>query len=441
MTEKEKVTIGIPCYGPVPPEILDSYMRFGYHMGRREPEYDFFLAIKSKSEQFRARNAIVEAALQVDSQWLLMLDDDHILDNHQDLVGKLIQHLKDDPERGIVGALYAQRGSDYLPVVMREYEGGPSFMIYEDLSWQLQMVDITGGGCMMINMKLFDKIDSPWFAPEFEFGTDIQICRKAREAGFTVWCDTSISIGHLRETREIIEIKPLDRLEGELQFPSPNLLKPYQLDACEFSGKTLIELGKIGEEHRLNSLEPDRDHLYEYYSDLGIETFARNVWFHSREDVNRYDLETLELFGKSNVGRGVDHYCGSGPVGFVFARLGHFVVFCDANKYCRDFIEWRIKKYGLADAVVVAKLPEPDASYDFVLLLDAIEHMNPEGLEEEMEGIIGMLKVGGVILTNYFDNRDYTNPQHINMDKGRVRRTMVRLGLRAVTIYFWQKWR
>src|SRR5512135_812805 len=75
-----RIVIGIPCWDKVPPEVLDDYMRFAYYLGRRYTEHEFWLGIKTKSEQFRARNSIVEAAYQVNADYLLMMDDDHIID-------------------------------------------------------------------------------------------------------------------------------------------------------------------------------------------------------------------------------------------------------------------------------------------------------------------------------------------------------------------------
>ena len=65
MLKKERVFIGIPCYQSVAPEVLEDYMRFAFYLGRRYQEYDFFLGIKTKSEQFRARNAIVLSLIHI----------------------------------------------------------------------------------------------------------------------------------------------------------------------------------------------------------------------------------------------------------------------------------------------------------------------------------------------------------------------------------------
>ena len=58
-----RIMIGIPCYRDVAGETLEDYMRFAFHLGRRT-EHEYVMGIKTKSEQFRARNGIVEGALQ-----------------------------------------------------------------------------------------------------------------------------------------------------------------------------------------------------------------------------------------------------------------------------------------------------------------------------------------------------------------------------------------
>ena len=62
-----RIMIGIPCFGSAPAETLEDYMRFAYHLGRRYREYDFFLSVIPKQEQFRARNAIVKASIEINA--------------------------------------------------------------------------------------------------------------------------------------------------------------------------------------------------------------------------------------------------------------------------------------------------------------------------------------------------------------------------------------
>ena len=96
------ICIGIVAYDGLDGQVAQDYMRLMFHLGRRHPEYEFQLAIRWKSEQFRARNSIVKAALQFGADYIWMLDDDHILDIGQnrgassayDLPIKLVKHLE-----------------------------------------------------------------------------------------------------------------------------------------------------------------------------------------------------------------------------------------------------------------------------------------------------------------------------------------------------------
>ncbi len=193
--DKPIITIGIPCYQGAGAETLCDYMRFAYYLGRRYQEYDFFLAIKSKSEQFRARNNIVEAAIQVGSRYLLMIDDDHLIDTDDtvgpsekyDFLHVLLAHMKGNPKTGIIGCLYYTRGGDCRPVLMLMGENGKHYWIRdEQIDYKLQEVAVQGGGIMLMDMRIFDDIPSPWFEPELEFGTDFQISMKAKKYGWKI---------------------------------------------------------------------------------------------------------------------------------------------------------------------------------------------------------------------------------------------------------------
>lgn len=215
-----KVCLGIPCFQSADFQVLEDYMRLAFHIGRRNPEIELMLGIKGKSEQFRARNAIVKAALQNACEFIWMLDDDHIIgfdagnepSIQYDILRALLARMETKPKAGVIGALYWQRGGDYLPVIMDEHpDGKPFFMHPAEVANGMQRVKVTGGGCMLIRSSVFDKIPEPWFAPEHEYGTDIQLCKQVRAAGFEVWCDTSIEIGHLRMEREVVSSKLIGR--------------------------------------------------------------------------------------------------------------------------------------------------------------------------------------------------------------------------------------
>lgn len=451
--EKEKVCIGIPCFAGVTYEVLSDYMRFAYHLGRRNQQYDFYLAVKGKSEQFRARNAIVESAIATGCDWLFMLDDDHVIDvqktlgpnDQYDFLSKLIQHLKDDPEKGIVGALYFQRGATCDPVIM--WKNPPAYTFYQmsDISRRLQKVDVTGGGAMCINMKVFDKIDSPWFQPELGQGTDIQICEKVRAAGWGVWCDTSIELGHIMTDREIVTSKNAQKIRVEAsewmnredirQAPALktyNYTDEYQRDVEEYTGRDQATLSAMREEYNDRFFHYfDPENTEEYYRNLGIYQIARNSGYHSLENVTQEGLVILSLFNPNIQAKGLDFGCGTAPIGFELAMRGHTVDFVDIpGSEAERFVKWRCEKYAMTDRCGF----ELSEGYDWVLLLDSIEHLHPLKARGILTDIIDRIAPGGSIVTNYWSNHDFANPEHICMRHSDIKQVLEDAGMTMMPI-------
>lgn len=448
---KPIICIGICAYVSPDEKVVEDYMRLMYHLGRRCQEYDFQLAIKWKSEQFRARNAIVKAALQMNADYLLMLDDDHIFDykDHThgsndltfegyaayDIPVKLVKHIESDPNRGIVGALYYQRGGACWPVIMHEKDGLPFFLHYSEVSGKMQKVDVTGGGCMMINMKVFDKINEPWFDAEHEFGTDIQLAKQVREAGFEVWCDTSLQVGHIQKESRIISsdnIKDaLSEIEVEKSWKLNEHLADYRHDAEEYLGVPLGNMGDIANEYSVSTIG-QYDDLKQYYASKGKEQLARQVLFHHTEPM----VEQMNYFhAMINVNQpsyGCDFGCGSAPVTFEFAKHHKFdfVDIDGAGAY--EFLKWRCKKHEINAGF---KLKGP---YDYVFMLDSLEHI--KDWKETLTLISEHLKKGGALITNYFANHDTENPEHVSMDHDGVREWLKSLGFKPnKNEAIWQK--
>ena len=67
-------------------------------------------------------------------------------------------------------------------------------------------VDYTGFGWVLIKNGVFENLEYPWFAPKMQVfesgavqdmcGEDVSFCLDAKEAGFEIWCDPRIRVGH-----------------------------------------------------------------------------------------------------------------------------------------------------------------------------------------------------------------------------------------------------
>lgn len=428
-----RIGIGLPVFQSLAPAVAFDYMRMFYSFGRRYPKHDFFLLTRTKSEQFRARNAIVETALQFGMDYLLFLDDDHVINwqgTQESTPYNFLQQLIDH-KKPIVGCLYYHRSGDYRPVLMKEV--GPhqyAFLADNEITGGLQQVDVQGGGCMLIDMKIFDKIKPPYFEPEQQtegknLGTDIQLCRKAKAAGFSVWCDTSIVVGHLRNDPEIVTSDNRDSFIAENALKGrvlddwivDNWLVEYRKDVEEYTGFEPQEI--IDRAYQYNDVYRVKFSQYDdpkdYYRSLGIEQLCRQYFYHCKKEIAYDGLVILKNFRRGVSAQGIDFGCGSAPVGYELLKMGHRMDFVDIEGTpAYEFLKWRVEKSKYKDRVGWSVY----GPYDFALFLDTIEHL--PNWEEELDNIIGRLKPKAALVTNYFSNTDNQNPEHVSMDKKAV---------------------
>ena len=144
-----------------------------------------------------ARNNLAEAAR---GEYIFWVDDDVL--PPPDTIKKLYAHDKD-----IVSGLYFSRQPPHYPQIHmfddKDCRFASSVVDYERNA--LIEIDACGAGCMLIKRKVFDKIKKPYFnyvpATETEpkMGEDYYFCKKVKEAGMKVYCDTSVICKHIGE--------------------------------------------------------------------------------------------------------------------------------------------------------------------------------------------------------------------------------------------------
>ena len=437
MTSRKKVIlIGIPCFQGVSAETLEDYMRFAYYLGRRYTEYEFCLAIKSKTEQFRARNAIVLEARKIQADYLLFLDDDQVIEvdgilgpsSKYEFLRKMIQLDKD-----IVGGLYWQRGGTYNPVALYQVDDVKYKLLNaDDITNGPQRVDVVGGGCMLIKMGVFEKISEPFFEPEHTYSTDIQLCRKAKhEAGLEIWLDSSISIGHVIKEQNVIHSGNIDQFIadrkkkidnnfvrenfGNLPPLREHIMNEFRQDVIEYlkiDPEKLVELANSHEKHQKKFY--DYEDKEKYYREAGLSYLARACFIHQNEATKPIDEFILKNFN-TNKGIGLDFGCGAAPITFELCKRGYKVNFIDIDGSPNfEFLKWRAKKYGLYNKTAFFPQTIPHG-LDFVLCLDSIEHL--ENWREVITEIADSLVEGGILITNFIILGDRDNQEHIFMDK------------------------
>lgn len=148
-----------------------------------------------------ARELAVRRFVESDFTHLLMLDADH--KHPARIIQRLARWVIMKPEIKIVGGLNFRRGEPYDPCA---YVLGEDNTYYAPREWEkgLLEVDRIGTGSLMVHRDVFEAIREPWFyhdgSGEFSdgwFSEDIVFCKKAKDAGFRIFCDTSTISPHL----------------------------------------------------------------------------------------------------------------------------------------------------------------------------------------------------------------------------------------------------
>lgn len=154
------------------------------------------------------RNKIASTAKEISVErfkrlpdYYFWVDEDNIIP--PDAFERLYAHNKD-----IVGGLYARKTNyDWCMKETEEYRGWEDRR--DSLKDGLVECRYIGFGAMLIKGEVFEKLDFPWFKQDttwvkhdgerkiHEVGEDVYFCDRAREAGYKVWCDTKVEVGHM----------------------------------------------------------------------------------------------------------------------------------------------------------------------------------------------------------------------------------------------------
>lgn len=141
------------------------------------------------------RNTITKAAIDTGADWVLYLDDDHIL--QPDTLTRLLKADKD-----VISAHYIRRQPPFGPVILDELSNG-NFM-WKQLSSEdhgIIQADAVGAGCLLVRRNVLKALEPPYWTlgqiNPASWGDDMDFCRRVRKAGFPIHCDLDNTIAHM----------------------------------------------------------------------------------------------------------------------------------------------------------------------------------------------------------------------------------------------------
>lgn len=194
-----KIIIAMPCLDKIETQTVRSM----FSMERPEG-CDVSVKFMESSLVYLSRDRLSVIALEERADYILFLDSDMVFQPD------LLKALLEDAESGkdLVTGLCFRRRPEYNPAIWKRIRMGlPGESVIEEFDdypeGELFEVDGAGMAAMLIRATVLKEIfetQKALFAPIPGYGEDVSFCLRARKAGFTIWCDSRVKVGHIATT-------------------------------------------------------------------------------------------------------------------------------------------------------------------------------------------------------------------------------------------------
>ena len=191
-----KIFIAVPCMDQVPALFAQSLA-----MLRREA--DCVVGFQIGSLIYDARNKLATSAIKAGADYVLWLDSDMVFP--PDLLGKMLKECK-EKNIDFLSGLYFRRNPPYSTVLYDKLEALPdgkgcAHTSFECVPEGTFEVGGCGFGCVLmatdVLMSVSAKYAGHMFEPDYGMGEDLAFCWRARQAGYKIFCDSTLECGHV----------------------------------------------------------------------------------------------------------------------------------------------------------------------------------------------------------------------------------------------------
>lgn len=188
-----KIMIAIPAMNQVPTQ-------FAVSLALLQKSEDTVIGCEISSLVYLARNKLAKAAIDMGADYVLWLDSDMVFDS--DTFVKLLNDHR-NKLGDIISGIYFKRVPPYTPVLYEHFEIGEKeaeYKILREIPDGPFEVAACGFGCVLTPVEVIkaigDKYGAP-FNPIKGNGEDLCFCWRARQLGYKIVCDPSVSCGHV----------------------------------------------------------------------------------------------------------------------------------------------------------------------------------------------------------------------------------------------------
>lgn len=146
--------------------------------------FEYFVLTHEGSMLHLMRERLVQRAIELKCTHLLFVDSDMVFE--PDAAMKLLKRKK-----AIIGVPYNRRQLPLTTTIVKP----------KNMDAKFTECEAVGTGFMLIDLSILKNLEQPWFFWGKDTGEDYWFCSLARKAGYKVWCDLSISVGHIGDYR------------------------------------------------------------------------------------------------------------------------------------------------------------------------------------------------------------------------------------------------
>lgn len=199
----------------------------------REATPDAFMQVACGANIAENRNALAKWFLASGAEWLFYADDDQVF--APNTLTRLLA--RNTP---VVSGLYLAREYPFAPHVYDDAddpETAYTTVGVAETSNGLLRVKSTGAGALLVRRPVFEKLQTPYWrlgqtVPE-AWGDDIDFCRRVREAGFGVYVDLHVGVGHKTNGTIWPQWTPQGELEAFLRVGNQTVKVGVGQEACQ----------------------------------------------------------------------------------------------------------------------------------------------------------------------------------------------------------------
>lgn len=201
-----RILIAVPTFETIYPDTFKSI--YDLEKGEHECLFEFVRGYDCAT----ARNKIAQRALDLNTDYVLMVDNDVVLPKDA------LVNLLDDSQLVTLG-YYAQRDADNIyrgkTCIFKlgefNYTRGYTAKEVKELH-EKNKFEIHGGGmgCALIKTEVFNRISYPWFdwviyKNRGTLSEDLYFCEQCRKHGTKIYSDSHVECGHILRRVQWVE--------------------------------------------------------------------------------------------------------------------------------------------------------------------------------------------------------------------------------------------